>query len=263
MKQLPEGRTLRAYVAGIVGLGAIVGLPAVWAGSGSNDLALLFSLLLAGALSERFKVTLLGDCHVSSSAFLAMAAAVLGGPRDAVIVAAVLGVSANLGGVIPAYKTLFNVSVYLLSSLAFLGVFDALSHATAASGYYVVLVATAAVMVDFAVNALLVAIAIGLSSGRSPLRVMKEQHLWLAPHYLPLGVALFVAIAGYDAIGVPIVVLLALPIAGMQMATAVYSSLKGAYAAQTAEVEERIGAIQLELARLRALTVQAGPEQAA
>jgi hypothetical protein len=253
MMELPEGRTLRIYVATVVGLGACMGVAAAAIGRGSNDSLLLLSLVLAGAVSERFKVSLFGDSHVSSSAILTMVAAVVGGPRDAVIVAALLGAAVNLGGIVPAYKTAFNVSVYVLTSLAFLGAFDALSHGTFASGYYELVPATVAVVADFALNALLVAVAIGMASNQSPLRVVRSQHLWLIPHYLPLGALVFVALAGYEAIGVPIIAVLALPVAGLQLTALLYSSLKRSYVARTDDLEQRLNTVNAELARLQEL----------
>lgn len=224
-------------------------------GGSSGDIVFLSMLVIAGAASERFKVGLFGDSHVSSSAFVIMVAALTGGARDATIVAAVLGVATNLGGTTPAYKTAFNVATYVLSGLAFVMTFDALMSHGAFSNppYYGVIPATITALADFIVNALLVGGAIALSSHRRVASVAREKYAWLVPHYLPLGALLFVASVGYQSNGVGIVPVLAAPIAGIQCAQLLYSSLKRASEARIEDVEARIQAVQAELARSQSL----------
>src|SRR2546426_4113528 len=116
---LPGRRSVATYVGAVVGAGAIAIALAGIFGSGSDDLVLVAALIIAGALSERFKVGLFGDSHVSLSAAACMAAGIIGGPRDVVLVAACMAIAANVGGVVPLYKTVFNIAVYALASLAF------------------------------------------------------------------------------------------------------------------------------------------------
>ncbi len=253
---LPAQNRLRAYVTSIIAAGALAGLAAAVLGGGPTNISLLLALVLAGAVSERFKVSLFGDCHVSSSAFLAMMAGLIGGPADAVIVASALGLSSNLGGVLPLYKSLFNVAVYVLSSLAFLCAFDVMTaNAAFSNDTHRIVPATIAALVDFGVNSLLVAIAIGLATEQSPIRIIRRQHLWLTPHYLPLGALLVAAVVGYGAGGAVIVAVLAAPVAGIQIATFVYSSMRRAFESHIREVEVRIEAVQAELARMQGASV--------
>src|SRR5438128_1900186 len=102
----PETLPLRVFVAAIVSAGATAIAVAGTMGSGSGDLLLLLGLILAGAASERFKVGLFGDSHVSLGAVTIMAAGLIGGPRDALLVASTVAVAVNLGGAVPLYKTL-------------------------------------------------------------------------------------------------------------------------------------------------------------
>lgn len=257
MVSLPEKQTLKAYVVVTAACALIAGLLTATLGGGSGDVLFLSLLVVTGTVSERFKINLFGDCHVSLSAFVAMAAGMIGGPRDAVIVAALLGLLANVGGTVPAYKTLFNVGVYVLSALAFVAALSLLTTFNGlASGPYQIIAATPAVMLDFAVNALLVAVAVGLASDTSAMAVMKQKYLWLTPQYLPLGALLFVAGIGYEEIGAVIVLVLALPVAAIQLGTLLYADLRHAYDADIAEVEQRIMAVQLELARVQAAATE-------
>jgi hypothetical protein len=254
MITLPENKTLRSYVFVAIALAAVAVLTATIFGGSSSDLAFLSLLVLAGAVSERFKVSLFGDSHVSLSAFAIMVAAVIGGARDAIVVAAVLAVAANVGGRVPAYKTAFNVAAYVLSALSFVAIFDLLSSIGSLSkGPYLIVPATLAAMGDFAVNTLLIAGAVAFASQRSIRAVIQEKYLWLAPHYLPLGVLLYVSFTGYESIGVTVVPVLAMPVAGIQLAVLLYSSLKRSSDDQIREVEERIKAVQTELARAQML----------
>lgn len=264
MVSLRKNRTLKAFVLATIGFGAVGGALAGVLSDGSGDLLFLSLLVVAGTVSERFKINLFGDCHVSLSAFVAMAAGVVGGPRDAVIVAALLGLLANVGGAVPAYKTLFNIAVYVLSALSFVAVVSLLTTFDGlASGPYEIAALTPAVMIDFALNAMLVAVVVALASNTSAVAVVRTKYLWLAPQYLPLGALVFVASIGYQEIGAAIVLVLAVPVAALQLGSLLHANLRHSYDENISEVEERIIAVQLELARVQSASKQRGAQEPA
>jgi hypothetical protein len=246
---------LQRLVAVVVACGGVAAILAGAFGSSSGDALLIAGLILGGALSERFKVRLFGDSHVSMSVFACMTAALVGGARDAAIVAPLLAIAANLGGRVPLYKTAYNCAVYTLSALACMAAFEALDGLRTAepvTGWMAS--ATAAAMAYYAVNAGLVAAAIGMASGRTLAAVWREKFLWLAPHYLPLGIMVFAAEVGYRAAGAWSLLLVAAPIASTHVAMALYSTLKESSEARLAEVESRFQAVEQELARARGMS---------
>jgi len=252
---MPEERMVRRWVAVVVACGGVAAALAGAFGSSSGDALLIAGLILGGALSERFKVKLFGDSHVSMSVFACMTAALVGGTRDAAIVAPVLALAVNLGGRVPLYKTVYNCAVYTLSALACVAAFEALGALRTAepvTGWLAS--ATVAALGYYAVNAGLVAAAVGMASGRSLGAVWREKFLWLAPHYLPLGAMVFAAAVGYRASGAWVLLLAAAPIAGIHLGLALYASLRESSAARTAELETRIQTVEQELARARGLS---------
>jgi len=251
---MPEERSLQRLVAVVVACGGVAAALAGAFGSSSGDALLIAGLILGGALSERFKVRLFGDSHVSMSVFACMTAALVGGARDAAIVAPVLAIAANLGGKVPMYKTVYNCAVYTLSSLACVAAFEAmgpLRTAQPVTGWMAG--ATLAALAYYAVNAGLVAAAVATASGRTLGAVWQEKFLWLAPHYVPVGTMVFAAEIAYRASGGWALLLLAVPIASTHVAMALYSSLNESSTARMAEAEGRYRAIEQELARVRRL----------
>ncbi|TAK64478.1 MAG: hypothetical protein EPO22_05745 [Dehalococcoidia bacterium] len=251
---LPAGRTLRAYVAMVTAAGALAAALAATLGHGANDAGLIAGLVLAGALSERWKVGLFGDAHVSLSAAVLMAAGLAGGPRDVAIVAPLLAVAVNVGGVVPLYKTAFNAATYVLASLAFLATVNVfVPQPNAGDWMHVVPPATAGVCVYFVVNAALVAFAVVLASGERVLDVMRGRFLWLLPNYLPIGAIAAAFLLGYDSIGAWAILVFAGPAAGVQVALALFAAVKRSGEERLHEMEERMQVVERELALARRL----------
>jgi len=255
---LPASPLLRAYVAAVGVAGAAAVVLGVVLGSGSGDAGLIAGLVIAGAISERWKVGLFGDAHVSLSGAVLMAAALAGGPRDVAIVAPLLAVAVNLGGVVPLYKTVFNASVYTLAPVAFLAtvsVFD--PNPQANDWLHLVVPAALGAGAYFALNAVLVATAVSMASGQQVVDVIRRKYLWLLPNYLPLGAIAAAFLFGYASAGVGAILIFALPAAGVQAALSLYSTLKRTSDVQLRDVQERIKAVEAELALAHRLEVSA------
>ncbi len=259
---IPESRPLRAYVMGIVFAGAVAIGFASLAGGGSDDWRLVLGLILAGAASERFKIGLFGDSHVSLGAVASMAAGLIGGPRDAVVVASCVAIAANLGGTVPLYKTLFNMAVYVIASLAYLGVFRLLGLAMSTAWPWIVLPATLSAAAYFVLNAGLVAAAVSLASERRIKDVVREKYLWLAPHYLPLGTLAAALASGYAIVGPSAILLFVIPVGSIQVVLFQYSAARTMDQRRLREVDERMMAVEAELARAIRMQNAAGPHVA-
>jgi len=214
MASLPSEPRLRTYIAAVISAGVAAAAPVLVFGHGFDDPVLLVLLLVAGMLGERSMTACFGDSHVSVSALVIMIAAVNGGARDAVALAVMLGIAVNLGNRLPAYKTAFNVATYVLSSLALVAVLQASRHVTGA--YQIATLSTAA-LADLAVNALLVAGAIALSTRRALFGILRNNYGWLAPQYVMFGTLAYVALLAYSELGAASVVVIALPLAAVHV----------------------------------------------
>lgn len=246
----PGHRLLQTYVMAVIAAGAVCIALAGAFGSGSGDLALIVGLMVASAVSERFKVGLFGDSHVSLAAVACMVAAVVGGPRDVAMVAPVAAIAANFGGAMPLYKTLFNIAVYVLASLAYFAVFHVFGVAWSVGDWpQTVLPATVGVVAYFVVNAGFVSGAVSLASERPFAAVAREKYLWLAPHYLPLGALAAATAAGYGFVGASVILLFALPVASIQLAMIQYSTARTRDLQDLRDAQMRISAVEAELAQ--------------
>lgn len=250
---------MRLYVTAVVFAGAIASISAVAWGGSTGDIRLLFSLIVLAAVSERFKVGLFPGSHVSLAAVVCISAAIAGGARDAAIVALASALAVNLGGRVAWYKSLFNMSAYVCSTLAFLGVFAGVSQAAPISAWPESIVpATAGALADLLVNATLVTAAVVLSQGDrlSPRQkrgwygrrllcerfhaVMRENYVWLAPHYLLVGALGAAVAAGYKESGVTAVPLFVLGLAGFQFSLAQFFRMKRGYENRQQESDLRL-----------------------
>ena len=254
-------RLLATYVGAVVAAGVTAIALAAAFGTTSGDLVLIVALIVAGALSERFKVGLFGDSHVSLAAATCMAAGIIGGPRDVVLVAPCVAIAANFGGALPLYKTAFNVAVYVLASLVFVGTFHLTAFVSVGADWPQMLIpATIAALAYFAVNVVFVAGAVSLSSSQPVAAVIKEKYLWLAPHYLPLGAVAAAMASGYGFAGAWIIPLFAIPLASIQMAMFQYSAARVRDLEQLRDAQARIEAVEAELERAVRMERQApGP----
>jgi len=112
----------------------------------------------------------------------------------------------------PAYKVLFNVSLFLITISAAGAVFVLLGGPEARTLGALLLPLGACGLVYYVVNTGGVSIIVGLSEGLSPWRVWQRTYVWTLVHlagFVPLG-ALIVVV--YRVVGIPGVILFLLPL---------------------------------------------------
>jgi hypothetical protein len=252
---LPGRTALKAYVTSTATAGVVAIALAAAFGAGTGDMALIAGLVVAGAASERWKVGLFGDAHVSLAAVAMMVAALAGGARDAVIVAPLVAVAVNFGGVVPLYKTAFNIAAYALATLAFLGTVRLCALTPIGDGWpEMVIAATFGATAYFAVNTAMVAFAVALAAGGRATAVIRERYLWLLPHYVLMGAVAAMMAHAYAPAGAWVIAVFAVPVAATQVALHQYSTLKQQLNAARAQgVEERLKDVEAELALARRL----------
>jgi putative nucleotidyltransferase with HDIG domain len=173
--------------------------------------ALIVFALLA-VLAERSDLSVYGDSRVSVAFVPIFASVILGGMTGLAIVVSAAMLASAKGR--PVYKTGFNFGALMVAGSASATVFDAFSigvhsrHWLALGG--ISLLAGGA---NFAVNSVLVALAIGLSSRKSIAHVWREHFPWLTPHYLVLALLSLAMVAAYELMGIwGIAVFLAPPV---------------------------------------------------
>lgn len=113
-----------------------------------------------------------------------------------------------------AFKAVYNFAVLLVAGVAFFGVVEAFSP-THDPGDWLGLLGPVILgsVVAYAINSVLVTLAISVDTGRAPADTWSTSFLWILPHYVLLGlIGLFMA-ASYDRWELPGVALLVVPLA--------------------------------------------------
>ena len=187
---------LVTFVAGV----ALVVYGGVLAADGLNW-ELVAALALLAVLAERADMSLYGDSRVSL-AIVPIFATVIGAGMPGLAIVVPLAILASAYGR-PLRKTAFNFGALMLAAAAAAAVMPA-TYSTGGTLDWpqVLLPATIAGSINFVVNTLLVAAAIGLSS-RSPLHKVWAEHFpWLLPHYVILAAIGTAVVAAHQAMGI-------------------------------------------------------------
>jgi signal transduction histidine kinase/ActR/RegA family two-component response regulator len=185
----------RVYVAAVIAVGAagfVLFFPNVWP---QPDLFVF--LLLAACLTSVWKVnlpiSLLSGSTLSVSYAADLTALLLLGPRAALLIA-VAGVwtqcTFHVKKRYPLYRTVFSMCAESMTMIATGFVYSWLGGSQGPfdeSALPKPLVG--AIATHFVLNTGLVAAAIGLSSGRSPVRVWRDDFLWSGVSYIVAGTA--------------------------------------------------------------------------
>jgi putative nucleotidyltransferase with HDIG domain len=165
-------------------------------------------------VAERTDFNLYDNINVSL-AFVPMFAIMLLSGLSGLAFVVPLAVVASAAGIDRhSYKNAFNFGALMIAGTASVLVLDAFGGAGEPDAWPAVLgIALLAALVNYAVNSVLVATAVGLTSGTRLLSVWKEHCMWLWPHYLVLGALGLAIAAAYTAMGIwGIVVFLAPPL---------------------------------------------------
>ena len=207
------GMGLTLLIAGVTLSGAVAAGLGAWSWQG-QDLAALLVLALLAAVAERFDISLYGDSRVSLAFVPIFSAILLFGLWGLAVVVTVAVAASAIGVDRPLHKTLFNFGVLMLAGGSSVLILQSFGSAGSPSVLpQVIGPAALAAGANFAINSLLVAVAVGLSTGRHVWSVWDEKFRWLWPHYLILGGLGLAIAAAYTAMGLwGILVFLAPPL---------------------------------------------------
>ncbi len=178
---------------------ALVAYGGVLAADGVNW-ELVAAMAALAVLAERADMSLYGDSRVSL-AIVPIFATVVGAGMPGLAIVVPLAIIASAYGR-PLRKTAFNFGALMLAAAAAAAVMPQ-TYATGGALEWpqILLPATIAGCVNFAVNTLLVSAAIGLSSRSSLPKVWAEHFPWLLPHYVILAAIGTAVIAAHQAMG--------------------------------------------------------------
>jgi signal transduction histidine kinase len=190
-----QPHVLRVYVSTVIVVGALVlGASAPQA---VPDPAMFLFLLLTVCVTSAWKVNL--PISLSSGSTLSVSyaanlmALLLLGPRAAIAIGAVgawVQCTVNVKRRYPIYRTAFSVGAEVLTMAATGVAFRALGGAPAPFDVPILVKpVVGAIAAYFLFNTGLVAIAIGFSARKSPLRVWREEFLWSATSFVVAGSA--------------------------------------------------------------------------
>lgn len=185
------GVTLAAGLA-LAALGALRADVEAW------QAVAVFALL--AVLAEKSDLSVYGDSRVSLAFVPIFASLILAGMTGLAIVVSLAMLASAAGR--PHYKTAFNFGALMVAGGASAAIFAAFSTGVHTRDWPALMgLSLFAGGVNFAVNSLLVALAIALSSRMTFVNVWKENFLWLWPHYLVLALLALAIVAAYELMG--------------------------------------------------------------
>jgi diguanylate cyclase (GGDEF)-like protein len=208
----------RAFITAVMLAGAALAAVSLPRGGFDRPL-LLLALIAASIAAHTIKITLPAGSSYSTLSIgfaVTFAAMLVLGPAASVWVMLAAGwaqCTLNTKLPNPWYRTAFSMSVLSLSMEAAAQVLARTGGTTLSAPADVVIPAiVAAAVAYFLVNSVLVAIALGLTSGRSIVRTWDQEFLWGAPNYFVGALAATVAVQGVTRYGFWAVGLLLAPL---------------------------------------------------
>jgi putative nucleotidyltransferase with HDIG domain len=200
----PSG-VVRFFLHSLIGVTFFSGLTLVAYGGvlavEGTDWWLVVILALAAIAAERTDMSLYGDSRISL-AIVPIFGTVIGAGMPGLAVVVPVAILASAKGR-PLRKTAFNFGALMLSAAAAAVLIRApVSHDFEIDWPEVLLPATVAALINFLVNSILVAAAIGLSTRSAIPRVWAERYPWLLPHYLMLAILGLVMVTAYQLMGI-------------------------------------------------------------
>ena len=192
-----------ALYVGLAGLGAALCI-AIYAPEMSWDGWQGFVTLICLAVAfERVGIKIYGDTHVSSGVVAIFAIAIIYGVEGAAIAAPIVVLAATAFTPSRWHTRLFDMSSYTLANVGAALVFHSLIDGDAALSGWWIPVSLVAIIVNYVVNAGLVAVLASQYSGESWLETWREEHSWIFPYYIVFGLLALALAAAYIALGVP------------------------------------------------------------
>jgi hypothetical protein len=178
----------RLYIGTVVGAGALVLATFVPREYPNPTLAVTFLLAMLVVSLFKLRIPLGHGQSTLSMAYVVDFAVLVTAGADLAMTIAALGVlvqcTVNVRKQQPWYRTAFSVAAIALAVRTAGLAWVALGGTTAANGFAAVAPLLTAAILYFAVNSGLVATAIGLSSGTSPLRIWQQSFVRTAPSCL-------------------------------------------------------------------------------
>jgi PAS domain S-box-containing protein len=205
----PRGRW---YIVGVIALGALTLVVLLPRATFTPILPFVFLVLLS-ALTSAFKIQfpIASGSNMSVSYVVDIASLILRGPHAAMIVGAASGWSqTNLNAKManPLYRTLFNISILVLTVQASGQVYQRLGGSAHQDPATAVMPLAGMALTYFFVNTIPIAIAIAITTRQSAWRIWKSDFAPSAPSYLLGAVAAAVVIAVTQSSGYRLTLLL-------------------------------------------------------
>ncbi len=192
---------LAVYIALVVaaGIGAVIaGIPTLSA----HDLGGLIALGVLALALERLETNVYDDWRFSMSDAPLFAIAMLYGPGAAAIAFPLAPVLVDVGRHrLPWYRNVFNFGLLALTGAAAGLPYELLAPNGEDSGASLIPAALASAMFAYLTSSVFVSGTVALVARRSPWQVLRDDMLWLFPHYLVLGMLGLALGVGYAVLG--------------------------------------------------------------
>lgn len=185
-------------------------------GFGEAGLAILVMLVVLAMLAEYFQITIYGPETLSVSMALNFAAAPIAGVMGVAAVSFAIALVHYVRQRPPLYRSAFNWAMHLLAGLMPVLILPAAQNEHYFQNTPIVALIfgiVASCLAYFLIETGLLATAIALSEGKSPVAVWQERFQWLISHYMVLGVLGLSFGIAYFMMGALAVVAFVLPLA--------------------------------------------------
>ena len=207
----PGSPWLPWFVGGVIGAGVLITILDV-ALATRPDWMVVGLLVILAAMAELFQVRIYGICTVSVSVSIGFASALIAGISGVACVSAGIVLVHYLRTRVRLYKTAFNWATHLLAgSVPALGITAWPIHFDLSNLPTLLLFTLVTGSIYYLADTGLIASAIGLSARTNIMAAWREQFGWLRNHYLVLCVmGMFLSVAGHM-LGLPGLIVFALP----------------------------------------------------
>jgi putative nucleotidyltransferase with HDIG domain len=163
----------------------------------------LLTLCFVAIAFERVGIRIYGDTHVSAGVVALFAIAILYGSAGAAVAAPAVVLCATILTPSRWHSRIFDMGSYTLANVAAAAIFHRLVDVDAGLSAWWVPAGVVAIVVNYSVNAWLVAMLASFYSGEYWLTVWRQEHQWIFPYYIVFGLLGLALAAAYLALEVP------------------------------------------------------------
>lgn len=193
-----------------------------------QDATFLVALVALVVVSELVDFSPFPNSGVSISIAMIFAAGIFSGVPSVVVVALAIALADQLLHRVALRKAMYNAGLLIITGATFTATVDLLAKVPGDDWLGLMAPVMLGSLIAFAINLMLLALAISLETDRRPWSVAGADFAWMLPHYLILGVFALLMAAAYDRWELGGLALLLAPLSMLWLAIKHYADSVGA-----------------------------------